>query len=280
MNAKDQMLVTMVEQLQYLKPNLDEKDKLVIADACHFHEFLSQLATLQHLALDQIKQEMSGKLDKLSSDLVYELKKAEHLFIKNIVGGLQDHFKSIDRQQISKIRQKLVSIFSSVLNEAEIQMTFNQLGLKLAVDKTNDILASPFQYAASELNKIFSDQARDQLKFALHNRLTIYPEALDFEADIYELKNLDEFEKIILNRQFGDPRLRQFLIFGFFVRMFHPTWNRPQQVQIYCDQRLKLLFWRLASQTQHSENFLDVKQIKKVVVGHSTSAWTKINTRK
>ena len=224
---------------------------------------------------------MTGRMDRPPLDSIYVLKKAINQFLKNTLASLQRNFGSTDRRHhLSVICQKLSSSSSHFLKESEIQVALNELALQLIIEKAESLLDSLLECILLEVEHLFSSLLKQRLESSLDidKRIDCLG-SIDLPMDSVDLDDIDGLDEIILNKQIGDPRLRQFLIFGFCAQVFHPVWTHPQRIQLYSDIHFRFLYWKAISQKQHVDDCLMIDRIQRISLGHSTTIWTKISNR-
>jgi hypothetical protein len=231
--------------------------------------------------MNEIASEMAGKMDKLSLDFIYVLRKAISQYLKNTLTSLHKNFGSADRQRLFANCQKLLSSPSHFPKESELQVALNGLTLQLIIEEAGRLLDGLLECILLEVEHFFSDLLKQRLlDSALDNHKQMdCLGSMDLPMDIVDFDDADGLDGIMLNSQIDDPRLRQFLIFGFCAQLFHPAWAHPQRIQLYSDIHFKVLYWRAISQKQHIDDFLMIDRIQQISLGHSSSIWARISNR-
>jgi hypothetical protein len=256
-------------------------DKAYISDACGISDYLFDLHKNQTNIMDVVIKELSEKMNKISSELVYILEKVEYQFIRNLLTSLKNNFRSMDLQQITNIHEALLYRSALALKNDDN----NGFELDQIIKRVQRCLECLLQCTGMELDRWFSSQLQTRFNAMINrNRHKYHPHMTDHNLPLqYPLHDnmvFDEFDEIMLNGRADDPRLRQVFIFGFSAKMFHPTWRRLFHVQIHSDIIFERLLWRRIAQKQYDRDFVFIDQIKEIPIGHTTETWKKIKNRK
>jgi hypothetical protein len=224
---------------------------------------------------------MKVKLDRGSFESLYILKRAGNQMAKSIITLVQTDARFAYRHHVSMVCRKLSSLPFSFLDEADIKTTMCEYGVKFIAEKAEHLLNAMCECVTSELRSILWDHWKGRIRSVQGNRQVGLPEMEDLDVAILDLEEIGEFEEMILDRRrIDDSQLRRFLVFGFFVQIYHPACANPHLVHLYLDISLNVLFWRAIIQKLHEHDFLAIDRVREIVLGHSTVAWTQISNRK